>query len=94
MFLLQTCALTNNHCANFGMFIKYFTALYTCTHHGDVRLAGGETSNEGIVEICYSGSWMLVCDYNWNVNESTVVCRQLTGELDPSKRLLLTRSVA
>ena len=63
-----------------------FTALHTCTH-GDVRLVGGETSYEGIVEICFSGSWALVCDYYWNVNESTVVCRQLTGESNPSKRL-------
>ena len=75
------------------MFIKYFTALFTCTH-GDVRLAGGETSYEGIVEICLSGSWISLCDSSWDVNESTVVCRQLTGELDPSKKLLLTRSVA
>ena len=93
MILLKTSALTNNNCANFGMFIKYFTALFTCTR-GDVRLVGGETSYEGIVEICFSGSWVSVCDSRWNVNESTVVCRQLTGELDPSKKPLLTRSVA
>ena len=68
-----------------------FTAL-SCTH-GDVRLVGGETSYEGLVEICLSGTWMLVCGYNWNVNESTVVCRQLTGELIPSKWVLLARSV-
>ena len=68
-----------------------FTALsYT---HGDVRLVGGETSYEGIVEICLSGTWMLVCGYNWNMNESTVVCRQLTGELIPSERVLLATSV-
>ena len=59
-----------------------------CTR-GDVRLVGGETSYEGIVEICFSGSWVSVCDYSWNVQESTVVCRQLTGELNPSKKLLL-----
>ena len=68
-----------------------FTAL-SCTH-GDVRLVGGETSYEGIVEICLSGTWMLVCGYNWNMNESTVVCRQLTGELIPSERVLLATSV-
>ena len=68
-----------------------FTAL-SCTH-GDVCLVGGETSYEGIVEICLSGTWMLVCGYNWNVNESTVVCRQLTGELIPSERVLLPISV-
>ena len=73
------------------MFLTYFTAL-SCTH-GDIRLVGGETSYEGLVEICLSGTWMIVCGRlgsSWNVNESTVVCRQLTGEPNPSKRLLLT----
>ena len=42
------------------------------------------------MEICLSGTWMFVCGSSWNVNESTVVCRQLTGEPDPSKSLLLT----
>ena len=61
---------------------------YTACAQGDVRLVGGETSYEGVVEVCFSGSWVSVCDSRWNVNESTVVCRQLTGEPDPSKSLL------
>ena len=71
---------------NFGI----LTAQHSCIH-GDVRLVGGETAYEGRVEICLSNSWMSVCDRysNWNVNESTVVCRQLTGELNPSKKQLL-----
>ena len=68
--------------------ILHTTALSTCTH-GDIRLVGGVSTNEGLVEICFSGIWVLVCDRNWNVNGSTVVCRQLTGEPTPSKRLLL-----
>ena len=70
------------------LIILHTTALSACTQ-GDIRLVGGETLNEGLVEVCFSGTWLLVCDYNWNVNESTVVCRQLTGEPNPSKRLLL-----
>ena len=66
--------------------IIIFTALYTCTHHGDVGLVGGETSNEGRVVICLNGTWVSVCDSSWSVRESTVVCRQLTGELNPSKK--------
>jgi len=66
--------------------IIIFTALYTCTHHGDVRLVGGETSYEGRVVICLNGTWLSVCGSSWNVNESRVVCRQLTGELNPSKK--------
>ena len=63
--------------------LKYFTAL-SCTH-GDVGLVGGWTNNEGRVEICLSGTWASVCGSSWNVNESTVVCRQVTGEPNPSK---------
>ena len=67
-------------------YLIHCTALSTCTQ-GDIRLVGGVSTNEGLVEICFSGTWVLVCDYNWNVNESTVACRQLTGEPNPSKRL-------
>ena len=57
----------------------------TCTH-GDVHLVGGETSYEGRVEICHNGTWVLVCGrFSWGVNESTVACRQLTGQQNPCK---------
>ena len=65
--------------------IIIFTALHTCTH-GDVRLVGGEISNEGLVEICLNDTWVLVCDSSWYVQESRVVCRQLTEEPNPSKK--------
>ena len=60
----------------------------TCTL-GAIRLAGGETALEGRVELCLSGSWVSVCNsysYTWNLNESTVVCQQLSGEQDPRKK--------
>ena len=80
IFLYKPCIIA----LNFVMLIEYFTAL-PCTH-GDLRLAGGWTIYEGIVEICLSGFWKSVCGSRWNANESTVVCRQLTGELDPSTK--------
>ena len=44
---------------------------------GDVRLAGGRSYQEGIVEICRREQWGRVCDDEWDERESTIVCRQL-----------------
>ena len=49
----------------------------TCTH-GNVRLMGGTTLNEGRVEICYNGSWSSIC-YGINLITATVICKQLHG---------------
>ena len=52
--------------------------------HGDVRLAGGQTTNEGRVEICISNQWSTVCGYlahgdvyGWTLSEALVTCKQL-----------------
>ena len=44
---------------------------------GDLRLVGGTNTNEGRVEMCYSGVWGTVCDNNWGRGDVAVVCRQL-----------------
>ncbi|XP_030043951.1 scavenger receptor cysteine-rich type 1 protein M130-like [Microcaecilia unicolor] len=53
------------------------------THHDDyggaqeLKLVQGPTPCVGRVEIKYSGQWGTVCDYNWDMPEAEVVCRQL-----------------
>ena len=52
------------------------TAALSCTH-GTLRLVGGQSANEGRVEICINGVWGTVCHSGWSSNDATVVCRQL-----------------
>ena len=50
--------------------------MQSCTE-GNLQLAGGQSSNEGRVEICINGVWGTVCDGGWDSSDATVVCRQL-----------------
>ena len=53
------------------------TTVYSNCSDGDIRLVGGNTDNEGNVQICYNNAWGSVCDDYWGIADSNVVCRQL-----------------
>ena len=43
----------------------------------DVRLVGGETPDDGWVEMCLEEKWGSLCVSNWDIREARVICRQL-----------------
>ena len=44
---------------------------------GDVRLIGGDSNLEGLLEICFGQRWGTVNGDGWSSDDSRVVCRQL-----------------
>ena len=44
---------------------------------GDLRLVGGETEYEGLLEVCFSQRWGTVNGDGWSAIDTQVACRQL-----------------
>ena len=61
--------------------------------HGDIKLAGGKSSNEGDLQLCVNGTWGYICDSYWYLwygvySTINVVCNRLGYTATQSKILI------
>ncbi len=54
--------------------------MYNDCDDGAIRLVGGVTQYDGLIEVCVNKAWGTVCGYpgaGWGDEEAKIVCRQL-----------------
>ena len=59
------------------MFLQYLPFIRFITGFDDVKLTGGISKNEGVVEVLYRDKWISICNDTWDQLAANVVCRQL-----------------
>ena len=61
----------------YGHSYEPFTAANFSCEDGEVHLVGGDTPNEGRVEVCFNNQFGTICDDGWDGNDAKVICGQL-----------------
>ena len=58
---------------------------------GDLRLVGGDSENEGVLQVCFNKRWGTINGDGWTDEDTQVACKQLgfntKGKLIFRKRL-------
>ncbi|XP_064557626.1 antigen WC1.1-like [Zonotrichia leucophrys gambelii] len=52
-------------------------AIVVCSGYGGYRLANGNTTCSGRVELLHGGTWGTLCDYLWDLPAANILCQQL-----------------
>ncbi|NXQ67649.1 C163A protein, partial [Quiscalus mexicanus] len=52
-------------------------ATVVCSGYGGYRLANGNTTCSGRVELLHGGTWGTLCDYLWDLPAANILCQQL-----------------
>ena len=56
-------------------------------------MVGGQSQNEGRLEVCVYGGWGTVTDDEWSTADSEVVCRQLGYSLMGKQEVFYTHHI-